>query len=187
MSASTDFILENIIQRIEVLEEQVEALTRQVADLSPARPHDDVPMEPVEATHENVAFADKIRSFMRPGVKVTGHAMTKLPPFTDDDWEAAGCWCRCRAVKSSQRLSARQQRLQAIWCGWGETLFLHCHAALRKRQWPELTGLACYDSLYSMSRPRHAVGGDELHCIREQIFMEYDIPAAFDQIYGPQP
>lgn len=72
---------------------------------------------------------------------------------------------------------------QADWAFWIESVFWPVSGCLKHGGFlfPDLTKMNEYGDLY-MERS-HKIGGDELHCMREQIWMEYNIPAKYEKLW----
>lgn len=88
--------------------------------------------------------------------------------------------CQCKDCKKNQTEE------QSLWAAWNEVIFWPVSGCLKHGGFlfSELTEMKQYSDLY-MERS-HKIGGDELHCIREQIWIEYNIPANHEKLW-PRP
>lgn len=88
--------------------------------------------------------------------------------------------CQCKDCKKNPTEE------QAKWAAWVETVFWPVSGCLKHGGFlfGDLTKMSQYSDLY-MKRS-HKFGGDDLHGMREQIWVEYNIPAKHEKLW-PSP
>lgn len=88
--------------------------------------------------------------------------------------------CQCKDCKKNPTFA------QERWAEWIEYVFWSVSGCLKHGGFlvPELTELEEYSDLY-LERT-HKIGGDDLHAMREQIFVEYNIPAMHEKLWPTQ-
>jgi hypothetical protein len=105
-----------------------------------------------------------------------------MKAITTKDTVGLGCKCKdCLANPTKE---------QEMWYGWIETVFWNCSGPVKHGGWlwPDLCSIGEADGNYGLyfdlaMKRTHKIGGDELHCIREQIYIDYDIPAAYKRLW----
>lgn len=100
--------------------------------------------------------------------------------------EGAGLvWCNSCDVTTNLVSWNRLPRMIDFrtWIAWTEDVFWAVSPVLKHggSLVPDLTRLQEFHDLWSTRNG--IVGGDDLHCMREQIYVEYDIPTLFAKLW----